>query len=312
MTIEDIEIFLITAETRNISKTATTLYMAQSTVSHRLMKLEQELGAQLFIRRKGKRLLELTTQGKSFVQLAEKWIELWREAKSISSQEGEYSLNIGAVASINNHLFFPIYHAISQSKDPIVNICIKSSTSYALYTAMGKHEFDVAFVVQTAYHNTIESRAIFSEPLVLIHQSNNASPGQPLFSEEIDPLDLDLDKEILLNYQARYIQWRNRIWKNETSACIGTNDVDIAHSFLTSTSGSWCIVAMSIAMSFSRTTALAIHPIKRSPPDRICYVLLNNSKSRMNNKALRYFFDHLNLRMEELENKKHLSVLSWL
>lgn len=312
MTMEDIEIFLITVGTRNISKTATMLYMSQSTVSHRLIMLEQELGVPLFNRSKGKRLMELTPQGADFVPIGEQWMELWRDTELISSRGNVWTLNVGAVASLNVHLLMPAYQSVVASLEPRINLSVKSGTSYALYSSMEKHEYDVAFVVQTTYHNTIGSRAILSEPLVLIRRCATAAPGMPMFGAELDPLDLDTEKEVLLNYQSRYIQWRNRIWGKTTSARIGTNDADIALPFLLSVPDSWCVVAMSIAMSFSSTMALEIHPLKRNPPERICYVLQNNSKQQVKNEALEFFFAHVNKRMEELEAQKLLTILSRL
>ena len=46
----DIQIFQSLMETRNVTKTAQALYMTQSAITKRLHKLEEELGAPLFLR----------------------------------------------------------------------------------------------------------------------------------------------------------------------------------------------------------------------------------------------------------------------
>ena len=61
---KDIEIFLDLVQARNITKTAEHLFLAQSVVSTRLKRLEEELGYELFTRSKGVREMELTRQGR--------------------------------------------------------------------------------------------------------------------------------------------------------------------------------------------------------------------------------------------------------
>lgn len=46
----DLEIFHVLMETKNITAASQSLYMTQSAVTKRLHKLEQELGAPLFVR----------------------------------------------------------------------------------------------------------------------------------------------------------------------------------------------------------------------------------------------------------------------
>ena len=61
--------FHTTAQEGNITRAADVLHMTQPTLSRRLMELEKELGANLFIR--GKRELSLTKDGLLFRQRAE-------------------------------------------------------------------------------------------------------------------------------------------------------------------------------------------------------------------------------------------------
>ena len=54
MDIISLEIFIKTAEERNITRAAELMHMSQPTVSRRIRELEEELGRQLFIRTKRK------------------------------------------------------------------------------------------------------------------------------------------------------------------------------------------------------------------------------------------------------------------
>ena len=66
MTHWEIKTFIKIVKYRSISKAAKKLYLTQSTVSHRINVLEEELGVKLIIRRKGYRSIESTHDGEAF------------------------------------------------------------------------------------------------------------------------------------------------------------------------------------------------------------------------------------------------------
>lgn len=82
---KDIEIFLELVRTRNITKTAEYLYLSQSTISSRLKNLEDEMGCQLIVRAKGRRMIQLTRQGEQFIPVAERWRNLFEETELMRS-----------------------------------------------------------------------------------------------------------------------------------------------------------------------------------------------------------------------------------
>ena len=65
MTHRQLEYFLKTAETLNITKAAKELYISQPSLSEQIQRLEQELGVELFYRKD--RSLKLTTAGKVLI-----------------------------------------------------------------------------------------------------------------------------------------------------------------------------------------------------------------------------------------------------
>ena len=85
MNYQDIKTFLTIVSSSSLSKAAEVLFVSQPALSHRLSALEEELGTELIIRKKGSRTLELTDAGQRFVPLARKWEKLrasWRQARS--------------------------------------------------------------------------------------------------------------------------------------------------------------------------------------------------------------------------------------
>ena len=75
MTYDHIETFLTVVSCGNISAAANELFVTQSTVSTRIQQLEEELGAQLVIRSRGHRNIELTSYGQAFVPIASQCAE---------------------------------------------------------------------------------------------------------------------------------------------------------------------------------------------------------------------------------------------
>ena len=69
MTEREIEAFLTIVRTGSISAAAEVLYVTQPALSRRIRALEQELGYQLFIRKKGLRNVGLTAEVKAFIYM---------------------------------------------------------------------------------------------------------------------------------------------------------------------------------------------------------------------------------------------------
>lgn len=65
----NIKYLLKVAELKSITKAANQLYVSQSTVSLSIKQLEEELGFELFIRKKGKSQLTLTDQAEKIIEL---------------------------------------------------------------------------------------------------------------------------------------------------------------------------------------------------------------------------------------------------
>ena len=87
MTEAEIRAFLTVLQAGNISSAAARLYVTQPALSKRIQALEQELGYRLITRGKGMRELGLTPKGEAFVPVAERYLELWKEAREINGIE---------------------------------------------------------------------------------------------------------------------------------------------------------------------------------------------------------------------------------
>ena len=115
MDYRDIEIFLEISRTHNITKAAENLFLSQTSVSHRLKRLEAELGAPLITRQRGMRSLEFTPRGEAFIPLAKRWMDLYKEVE-ICINGPEMTLSIGAIHSVNPGFLYPLIQRMIQEK----------------------------------------------------------------------------------------------------------------------------------------------------------------------------------------------------
>ena len=102
MTELEIEAFLAIVRTGSISAAAQKLYVTQPALSRRIHALEQELGYSLMVRKKGVRSIELTSQGKAFISLAEKWKTVWNESRNVLCGTGTASWESAVLQSDEN------------------------------------------------------------------------------------------------------------------------------------------------------------------------------------------------------------------
>ena len=100
------EVFLAVVECKSVSRAAEKLFLSQSTVSHRLKMLENEIGCLLFERAQGQRECVLTAKGEALLPFARRWIELSKDTKNFSKMNFAPVVTIGAVTSLNRCVLY--------------------------------------------------------------------------------------------------------------------------------------------------------------------------------------------------------------
>ncbi|MDX8465934.1 LysR family transcriptional regulator [Mesorhizobium sp. VK23B] len=169
--------FLTVARTRNATRAAAEVNLAQSSVSDQIQALEAELGASLFTRsRQG---LELTPAGEALKPYAEELLAIADEARAAidaTKSETAGSLSIGALETIASARLAG-WLADFQAVHPDIDIKLKIAGSGALLRMLGEGELDVAFCFDRSGAGEPDARfarrIVGAEPLVLI-----APPGE--------------------------------------------------------------------------------------------------------------------------------------
>lgn len=197
MEFKDLKIFQSVAEHQSISKAATSLCYVQSYVTSRIKMLEQELNAQLFIRRRNG--TTLTSEGVKLQIYAEQirkvMCEIDRAFHDNEMPTGK--LNIGTVETITR---LPEILSKYQQLCSDVSLALYSGVTESIITKVRDRKLDCAFVTGFTKQVGINKVELFHEQLILI-------ANQPL-----DSIDQLKSKSMLVftegcNYRKKLEMW---------------------------------------------------------------------------------------------------------
>ena len=288
------EVFLAVVECKSVSRAAEKLFLSQSTVSHRLKMLENEIGCLLFERAQGQRECVLTAKGEALLPFARRWIELSKDTKNFSKMNFAPVVTIGAVTSLNRCVLYGFYNRLLNGDFPF-RLDIKSYGNEILYTNVANGFIDLALTVEHIRNKTIDTKELFSERMVFV-----CCPGQ-YPSRVIHPNELDPANEISIHWDARDIQfWHEQWFTPNAESYLSINDPSLVHYFFKG--GTWAIVPISIGVFLQNRHGLETHELLLPPPKRICYIL----KSRFLRPERIKYIDLI-----EKELKQYLAELDW-
>lgn len=152
-TLRQLEVFLATAHTENISRAADTLAMSQSAASSALKDLEQQFDIQLFDR-VGK-TLQLNELGRLLQPRAEELLERARElevAMGRHSQSGP--LKVGATLSIGNYLAVQLM--AQYMEEPGARVSLEVANTAAIVDKVRNFGLDIGLIEGELQHPDLE------------------------------------------------------------------------------------------------------------------------------------------------------------
>jgi len=140
--------FIVLTRVGNITQAANELHTTQPTLSRQLKDLEEEVGAQLFIR--GKRSITLTDAGVLFEQRAQKILNIVAQTTTDIQQQTTGlagNLRIGCVESkISTHV--ADWLADFQHQHPNIHFSLFSADGNSIRAQMDRGELDVGFLLE--------------------------------------------------------------------------------------------------------------------------------------------------------------------
>ncbi len=186
MDIKDIRYFVAIAQERSMSKASQTLFISQPMLSQTVKKLENEFGAQLFIR-KGN-TLTLTLAGdhllKSGIQLLAEHEAILSDMRNLSVSKEE-TVRFG-ISSFYSRQYIPELFLYYKNNFPNVHLKPVENSSPQLEKMVLNGELDLCFVPSTPENDGLSYRTIDIEEFLLAiprdHPANKyalPSTGRP-------------------------------------------------------------------------------------------------------------------------------------
>lgn len=182
MDIRQLRYFVAVAETRNFTRAAARLHIAQPPLSRQIQQLEEELGIQLLLR--DSRPLRLTEAGRSFYEQALQIISRLDQLRNTTRQIGlrqRETLSIGFVAS-TLYGGLPMLVRMLRQRFPEVDIQLLELTSLQQLDALKSGRIDVGFGRLRLNDASIERIVLREERLALAVPSGSSliETGKPV------------------------------------------------------------------------------------------------------------------------------------
>lgn len=158
MTLTQLECFLALAERLNFTQTANDLFMAQTTLSRNIFKLEQEVGVQLFIR--SSHAVSLTKAGQAFFQeCAEsvKKVQQAVDAARLAEQDIQGEITVGILQNHFDAQMVYIYRKM-QDRHPWIRLSFREQSAVQLETSFAAGELDVIIHFSSLNHDPEQER----------------------------------------------------------------------------------------------------------------------------------------------------------
>ena len=175
MELRHLRYFVALAECLSFTRAAERVHVTQSTLSHQIKQLEDELGHPLFDRL-GKRVV-LTEAGETFLVYASKALrEVDHGLSHLMHAGSELSgeVRIGATGTFNLG-FVPDCLALFLQRNPTVKVTVEELAADAIGQRLVEGTLDVGIAYQPADPSDLWFEPLYSEEMVLV-----VAPGHPL------------------------------------------------------------------------------------------------------------------------------------
>lgn len=252
MTLDQIDAFLAINEQGNFTKAAQAIHVTTTTLSYRITELEKELGFRLYNRGKGIREASLTSQGLSFLPLAEQWRRIWQGAVSISRQGVRRELRMSVVHSLHAPLMPEVVQRFTNRGLP-VDLFLMATNSNDAFQSVTQGSVDVAILNSVGTSHVVDCVLLAREDILVVSDPTSG------FAETVAVSDLNPAKEVAINWNPMTPIWRDRWFGPEQSSRVRIESTSLLPSLLRGIGpGAWALAAHSIACQLAESDGLRV------------------------------------------------------
>ena len=260
---ELIEAFLHIAEYGNLTSAAAHTFTTQSNLSKQMRMLEEEAGAKLLIRHKGRSETELTEAGKEFLKTARKWRDVMREFDEVRYTARVREVSLATVERINSVTLTGFYRSVLKDM-PDIRLDIHTRHSKEIYTMMENRQIDLGIVTMNLPVFNIRNRYICDEKMSVCVFGET-------YDEVIEPSALDPQKEIYSRWSDEFEVWHDAYFPGRKYR-IYTGTSTMVPSYLDE-KGRWAVVPESMTAGMRGMPGISFHQFPVKMPSGRLYLL---------------------------------------
>lgn len=276
MDIETIRTFLVLSDTKNFTRTANQMFIAQSTVTNRIAELEKELNVPLFARTN--RNVELTVEGEKFLKYAEKMIQLTDASLSEISSPNKFRncLRIGSADSIYESHLAPLILKYKK-ENPFDSLKISIGLSSNLLEQLRDNILDVVFSYLPLNKSQFCSDLFKQDPLVLVTDYDNVK-----YKDGILKSDLHKEEYLMCNFALQDVgQFIREIFPKYHQFALEIDDCSKIIPFLLG-ENNYSFLPQDMAVQYVNSKQLRIIPLlDLKTPVINSYIIGNKSKQKI-------------------------------
>lgn len=290
---DDLELFTAILEEKNLAKAAEQLYLSTSTAGARLRTMEQELGFELFERKKGMRVALPTVKCQAFIPIASQMLALFQDCDRLSRSFETPSLTIATVDSFLEYNLTPFYQFLIDQG--LFSLDIKCYPADMIDSLVIKKQADIGFALYHATSPHLIVTPVMSDDMVLI-----VPESSPFLGNVLHPGNLNPEKELFvgsrynsnIGWGPEFMHWHNRFIGTESTPMLTATSISILTGFLNARDY-WSIVPMTTARGLRRQYPIRILTLDPAPPKRVLYLLTHKSPSQISRERIQKFRGYL-------------------
>ncbi len=257
-TSESVNTFLAIVRTGSFVQAAEIVGTTQSTISHRVRLLEQQLGQTLILRTRGSRSIALTSAGETFLDIAQRWKFLEVETEQLK-MSNERRLSVGAVDSVSIYVL-PKFFGLLSTDIPSVRLHLETGNHWQLYARVASGHLHTAFTFNAPDHSDLITCKLRTYDMVVAVSAGTLDPRRRRVSMDELPLN-----------QECYIRWSNEfdLWRTVRNRGHSANWIDKGHLLppLLRRKGTWAIIPTFMAKTVKSYAQASIVNLDSSPPN---------------------------------------------
>lgn len=282
MKMEDIITFIAIVDHKGILKAADHLYVSQSTVSNRLLSLEQFLNTKLIERSPGQKTLALTKRGEEFLSYAREYVFLNDTIQEWSARTPRQRLRIGTIDSISGPVLKEFYRRMTEQEDLFLEI--SHHWTDRIFELLDNHHLDVGIIPRLFHSKNIDTFPIFQENMVVVSYSQ--------LKDSVHPRNLDPANELSFDWGNPFITWHRTWFDNTVRPKIKVDTTEPLFDAL-KMEDSWAFVPNSVAVEFNKRFDFNIAEVLGNPPKRMAYFATRSDLQPQKKEAIQLLRENL-------------------